>query len=84
MKKKILVLIALLMLTCGCSLKDDFSDKYIYTTFIVNVTTRCHREKEARNLFLIEKHKMRLKIIFPNDVKPDFSLERLMRFGQVQ
>ena len=32
MKKKILVLIAFLMLTCGCSLKDDFSDKYIYTT----------------------------------------------------
>ena len=30
--------------------------KYIYTTFIVNVTTRCHREKEARNFFLIEKH----------------------------
>jgi len=30
--KKILLLVSLLIMTCGCSIKDDFSDKFIYTT----------------------------------------------------
>lgn len=32
MKKKILLLFTSLLLVSGCDLKDDFSDKYVYTT----------------------------------------------------
>lgn len=59
--------------------------EYIYNIInaIVNVTTRCSKEKEARNLILFRRQEIRLKDVFPNHIKPVFSFERLTRFGQV-
>ncbi len=46
MKKKLIVLITAILILCSCTIKDDFSDKYVYTTIypIEYATTMLYSE----------------------------------------
>ena len=64
MKKKILILIACLLLVTGCTFKEDFSDKYVYTTFypIEYATTMLYSDYGNVNS------------IYPNGAKSDYKI----------
>ena len=64
MKKKIIILIVCLLFISGCSFKEDFSDKYVYTTLypIEYATTMLYSEYGNVNS------------VYPNGAKSDFKI----------
>ena len=64
MKKKLLLLIPLVLLFSGCTFKEDFSDKYIYTTMypIEYATTMLYSDYGNVNS------------VYPNGAKSDFKI----------